>query len=44
MKIKKFKAKPSKSNSVKKVKLKNGEVEVFECNHCKFVDSKKKRR
>jgi len=39
---KKFKAEPSKSNDERKVELDNGEVEVFECEHCKFVDDKKK--
>ena len=40
---KKFKAEPSKSDDKKKVELDNGEVEVFECEHCKFVDTKKKK-
>ncbi|MFH1711385.1 MAG: hypothetical protein ABH840_03675 [Nanoarchaeota archaeon] len=39
---KKFEAEPSESNDEKKVELENGEVEVFECDHCKFVDAKEK--
>jgi len=39
--VKKFKAELSKSDDEKKVKLANGEIEVFECEHCKFIDVKK---
>lgn len=43
VKKEKFTVKSSKKNDEKKVELENGEIEVFECEHCKFVKEKKKK-